>query len=518
MAANCLVDALPAAAGLERKAGSAKGRHMRSAKGRESIEEYLTIGPVKDVGLLDAILDVISADPLGPAPLEGKKRIDNLYSIMGSIENKLGGGEGIEGIYGSVTQTGMQKVLDSMRYNTGLGKGSTMVDIGAGLGRPLLHALLDPGVAGTFGIELDHVKVAKARAFLKQVDSGLSKRGVELTSGGRDLPTIYQSSIEEFKSLEPATHAYSFWEGVPYSGKKAFGRLFASSTTLRAVAVVQRAMPRGVRPEETMAELHFGPLMLISNFPVKMSGSGRSFQAYVFSKPHTKAQQFFNQIDLKPSSPAEASTAGGTQVYAPAPIYYDAAGAQSEVSSDPCPSHGKDNQATAVGVDAPTSIGHDDNGGGDDIQCGRDQGVSGGVKGKAGKGKGKGGVEKKATAVTAEVSRKTSASRSQGLPPAVDVAQVDEASASATGTQGARGGQGKSDDGSPKKALLRPESKSPDSPPKRTRSDELTQPQPSQGTSATERVVVKEEAAAGVGARSSRRLAAKSIASQLSQC
>lgn len=34
-------------------------------------------------------------------------------------------------------------------------------------------------------------------------------------------------------SLAPATHAYSFWEGVPHSGKAAFGRLFAASKTLK---------------------------------------------------------------------------------------------------------------------------------------------------------------------------------------------------------------------------------------------------------------------------------------------
>lgn len=34
-------------------------------------------------------------------------------------------------------------------------------------------------------------------------------------------------------SLEPATHAYSFWEGVPASGKEAFGKLFAKSRSLK---------------------------------------------------------------------------------------------------------------------------------------------------------------------------------------------------------------------------------------------------------------------------------------------
>lgn len=44
------------------------------------------------------------------------------------------------------------------------------------------------------------------------------------------------------RTLDPATHAYSFWEGVPGGARTAFGRLFAASATLTGVAVVQRAV------------------------------------------------------------------------------------------------------------------------------------------------------------------------------------------------------------------------------------------------------------------------------------
>lgn len=51
------------------------------------------------------------------------------------MQSRLGGGEGVEGIYGSITATGMHKVLDCMKHNCGLGRNSTLVDMGAGLGR-----------------------------------------------------------------------------------------------------------------------------------------------------------------------------------------------------------------------------------------------------------------------------------------------------------------------------------------------------------------------------------------------
>jgi hypothetical protein len=39
--------------------------------------------------------------------------------------------------------------------------------------------------------------------------------------------------LNQIPSLDPGTHAYSFWEGVPYSGKKAFGRLFRTSRSMK---------------------------------------------------------------------------------------------------------------------------------------------------------------------------------------------------------------------------------------------------------------------------------------------
>jgi hypothetical protein len=53
----------------------------------------------------------------------------------GLLQGRLGGGEGVQGIYGSITQQGMQRVLDCLHHSCGLGPSSTLVDIGAGLGR-----------------------------------------------------------------------------------------------------------------------------------------------------------------------------------------------------------------------------------------------------------------------------------------------------------------------------------------------------------------------------------------------
>lgn len=50
-------------------------------------------------------------------------------------QNKLGGGEGVEGLYGSIKKSGMDKVLECLRSRCCLDSRSVLVDIGAGLGR-----------------------------------------------------------------------------------------------------------------------------------------------------------------------------------------------------------------------------------------------------------------------------------------------------------------------------------------------------------------------------------------------
>jgi len=76
-----------------------------------------------------------STAPAAAEARDAARCLDRLYSSMQSIEGRLGGGEGVEGIYGSITRTGTQRVFDCLALNCGLGRGSTLVDIGAGLGR-----------------------------------------------------------------------------------------------------------------------------------------------------------------------------------------------------------------------------------------------------------------------------------------------------------------------------------------------------------------------------------------------
>lgn len=49
----------------------------------------------------------------------------------------------------------------------------------------------------------------------------------------REGPEPPCHQLLQVATLDPATHAYSFWEGVPAEGRYAFGRLFSQSYTLQ---------------------------------------------------------------------------------------------------------------------------------------------------------------------------------------------------------------------------------------------------------------------------------------------
>lgn len=200
------------------------------------------------------------------------------YQAMSRIETQLGGGEGVEGIYGSLAPTSMQRIVDAMkRY--GLSRSSVFVDVGAGLGRPMIHAHLDPGVRKTVGFELDAVKCQKAHTFIHR----LGQMGYVAPSMST---TIVCGNIAERNRLPVGTtHLYAFWQGFSEGDRQAVGRLFRLCNTARVVCVVQNVRDGfAVDPENAMHDLGFGPLRLATKIRVQASGSGGGFTAFVFVK------------------------------------------------------------------------------------------------------------------------------------------------------------------------------------------------------------------------------------------
>jgi len=201
--------------------------------------------------------------------------------------------------------------------------------VGAGLGRPLLHAAVAAGCSGGLGVEVDSVKCEKAAAFLRLTLARLAACGdpegalerLRGVGGEGRLPAVFCADVGGLRTIEPATHVYSFWEGIPGGAREALGALVRKSRSVRGVAVVQRAL-RGGRngAEGAMADLGFGVLRLEDSFPVAMSGSGRGFVAYIFARappPPAAAADFPPELAL--DRLAEAAAARGAAAALPGP-------------------------------------------------------------------------------------------------------------------------------------------------------------------------------------------------------
>lgn len=210
--------------------------------------------------------------------MESSGPIPFLYRKISKHEKAVGGGEGTVGIYGTICRVDMTKIMDALQTSCGMDENSTFVDMGAGIGGPLLHSMLQVGCIGNFGIEIDPIKVQKAEVVIKRVIEDIRCSMTPLKGA---LPVVFKRDMTELNTLDPATHAYSFWEGIPEEGKRAFGALFTRSRTCKAVVVVQHAMRKVAT--EAMAEYGFSQLELMTEFVVRAKGSSQ-YRAYVFKK------------------------------------------------------------------------------------------------------------------------------------------------------------------------------------------------------------------------------------------
>lgn len=126
-----------------------------------------------------------------------------------NVQGSLGGGGGFEGFYGSVTGHGVTRVYESMEQHCQFDSSSFLVDVGGGVGRcvhsphislqsftvplfllmlspfccpqriqvakkhtlqfrrPLVHALVQPGLKNAVGLEVDEIKCMKSESVIR---------------------------------------------------------------------------------------------------------------------------------------------------------------------------------------------------------------------------------------------------------------------------------------------------------------------------------------------------------------
>ena len=114
----------------------AQTARLKGSKSGNIIDELYAAMHKAEVRFLNAWNSSRGTDPL--TSLLTRLLVADLcchWYCLWYCQNKVGGGEGLEGIYGSITQQGMTEVLTAFQQHSQLDAESVLVDIGSGLGR-----------------------------------------------------------------------------------------------------------------------------------------------------------------------------------------------------------------------------------------------------------------------------------------------------------------------------------------------------------------------------------------------
>ena len=92
------------------------------------------------------------------ARLQLQPNVKTLYRIIGKATGSIGGNADGGAIYGELTASSMQRIINILKTHTGFNADSSFIDIGSGLGKPNLHVAQDPGVRFSVGIEIKRIR------------------------------------------------------------------------------------------------------------------------------------------------------------------------------------------------------------------------------------------------------------------------------------------------------------------------------------------------------------------------
>lgn len=179
-------------------------------------------------------------------------------------------GMGTEGTYGSLTVDDMSTVFSRF---PDFSSHSVFVDVGSGMSKPQLQALVEFGVTCSVGVEFDENKCLLAVDFIQTMrrQMGVSSDVVlKVVHGG------VNAGAHHLTTLEPGTHVLLCWKGWSAEDKEAVGQLVASSSSVAYVCIVDHRQKVG------NLLTGFPPMELISQDSVKLRESDEAMVAWVF--------------------------------------------------------------------------------------------------------------------------------------------------------------------------------------------------------------------------------------------
>ncbi len=93
------------------------------------------------------------------------------------MEHTVGGGEGVEGTYGTISPGGMDKIFQTLKRCGLLHNDTVFCDVGCGLMRPALQLVAFHKIRKAWGFDFEKIKVNKAISYVQNVATYLRDKG-----------------------------------------------------------------------------------------------------------------------------------------------------------------------------------------------------------------------------------------------------------------------------------------------------------------------------------------------------
>ncbi|RHY32858.1 hypothetical protein DYB32_002163 [Aphanomyces invadans] len=195
--------------------------------------------------------------------------VTSVYQIIHKQTGALGGNGAGGAIYGEITKNSMAKILEYMMEHCELTDQSVFLDIGSGLGKPNFHAAVSPGVAISYGVELEDQRWELSLHNLRSVLSSTVAKKVR--------PVIFtQGDITDATSLDPFSHVYSFDVGFPPAAMGHIAECFNESQESRYFVSFHG-------PRKVIEQYGFH-VEEIGRLPTSMAGSSEGHAVYFYRK------------------------------------------------------------------------------------------------------------------------------------------------------------------------------------------------------------------------------------------
>ena len=172
-----------------------------------------------------------------------------LYNAINTVNREMGGSGSGGPMYGEITCKSFQRICSYLKRHMDFKRTSYFLDIGAGLGKPSLHVLLDPGVQFSFGVEIERHRWGLSMWILKHLLTNMAPLQAL-------APSVFfaLSDAAKLDTLNPFTHIYMFDVAFNRDLLKAIAKAYNMSESVLCLTSYQT--PKAIKEAGFNVTLH----------------------------------------------------------------------------------------------------------------------------------------------------------------------------------------------------------------------------------------------------------------------